>query len=80
MKTTVDIPDEILAEAMRYTKAKTKRAAIITALEELNRRHGQAELLQYSGTFDSLMTNEKIEALDRKDWTQWKPPGNHETR
>ncbi|HRQ88678.1 MAG TPA: type II toxin-antitoxin system VapB family antitoxin [Bacteroidia bacterium] len=74
MKTTVDIPDRMLADAMRYTKAKTKREAILTALEDLNRRHGQAELIQYFGTFDSLMTNEEIEALDQQDWTQWKPP------
>ena len=74
MKTTVDIPDDVLAEAMRFTKARTKRAAILTALEELNRRHGQAELIKYFGTFDSLMTNDEIEALDQKDWTNWKPP------
>jgi len=67
MKTTIDIPEKILADAMRFTNAKTKRGAILTALEDLNRRHGQAELIQYSGTFDSLMTNEEIEALDQKD-------------
>jgi hypothetical protein len=74
MKTTVDIPEKILADAMRFTKAKTKRAAILTALENLNRCHGQAELIKYFGTFDSLMSNEEMELLDKKDWFAWKPP------
>jgi len=38
MKTTVDIPDSVLKEAMRFTKARTKRQAIVTALEDFNRR------------------------------------------
>ncbi len=39
MKTTVDIPDHVLRDAMRNTRSKTKRTAILTALEEMNRRH-----------------------------------------
>jgi hypothetical protein len=65
MKTTVNIPDKTLRDAMRHTKAKTKREAIVKALEEMNRRHSQAELLKYTGKFESLMTNEEIEAMNR---------------
>jgi Arc/MetJ family transcription regulator len=32
MKTTIDIPDAALADAMRYTGAKTKREAVVKAL------------------------------------------------
>jgi Arc/MetJ family transcription regulator len=71
MKTTVNIPDRVLRDAMRHTKAKTKREAIVKALEEMNRRHSQAELLKYTGKFESLMTNEEIEALDEEDWKSW---------
>ena len=71
MKTTVDIPDKMLRDAMRHTKAKTKREAIVKALEEMNRRHSQAELLKYTGKFESRMTNEEIEALDENDWKSW---------
>jgi Arc/MetJ family transcription regulator len=71
MKTTVNIPDKVLRDAMRHTKAKTKREAIVKALEEMNRRHSQAELLKYTGKFESLMTNEEIEALDEEDWKSW---------
>jgi Arc/MetJ family transcription regulator len=73
MKTTVNIPDKVLRDAMRHTKAKTKREAIVKALEEMNRRHSQAELLKYSGKFESLMTNEEIEAMEDSDWKSWTP-------
>jgi len=65
MKTTVDIPDNELKDAMRFTKAKTKREAVVTILEEFNRRRRIAELVKYSGTFtDNFPTNEEIEAAD----------------
>ena len=71
VKTTVNIPDKTLRDAMRHTKAKTKREAIVKALEEMNRRHSQAELVKYFGKFDSLMTNEEIEAMEEDDWKSW---------
>lgn len=66
MKTTVDIPDKMLAEAMRHTRAKTKREAIVTAIEDFNRRKRMAELIKYSGTSDTLLSNEKIEDLEKR--------------
>lgn len=38
MKTTIDIPESALADAMRFTGAKTKREAVVKALEDYNRR------------------------------------------
>jgi hypothetical protein len=67
MKATVDIPEDELKDAMRFTKSKTKREAVVRILEEFNRRRRMAELVKYSGTFtDSFPTNEKIEAVDAK--------------
>ena len=66
MKTTVDIPDQELADAMRYTRARTKREAIVTALAEYNRRRRMAELVKHAGTCDSLMTIEELKKLRRK--------------
>ena len=67
MKTTVDIPDHELRDVMRFTKAKTKREAVVRVLEEFNRRRRMAELARYAGTFsDSFPTNEEIEATDAK--------------
>lgn len=65
MKITVDIPEEELKDAMRFTNAKTKREAVVTILEEFNRRRRMAELAKYSGTFsDRFPTNDEIEAVD----------------
>ena len=66
MKTTVDIPDKELADAMRFTRAKTKREAIVTAISELNRRRRMAELVKYSGTSSTLMTPDELRKLRRK--------------
>jgi Arc/MetJ family transcription regulator len=67
MKTTVDIPEDELKDAMRFTKAKTKREAVVKVLEDFNRRRRMAELVKCSGSFsDSFPTNEEIEAIDIK--------------
>ena len=65
MKTTVDIPENELKGAMRFTKARTKREAVVKVLEEFNRRRRMAELVKYSGSFsDRFPTNEEIETVD----------------
>ncbi len=60
MKTTVDIPDDELEDAMRFLGVKTKREAIVAALQELNRRHRMARLVRFSGVCD-FPTNDQIE-------------------
>ncbi len=67
MKTTIDIPESDLSDAIRLTGAKTKRDAIVTAVQDFNRRKKMAELVKYFGTFESLMTNDEIEALNDLD-------------
>jgi hypothetical protein len=65
MKTTIDIPDAVLRDAMAFTKARTKREAVVSILEEYLRRARMADLGRYGGTFsDSFPTNEEIEAMD----------------
>ena len=67
MKTTIDIPENELRDAMRFTRATTKREAVVKILEEFNRRRRMAELVKYAGTFsDRFPTNEEIEAIDAK--------------
>ena len=46
MKTTIDIPDNELRDVMRFTRATTKREAIVRVLEEFNRRRRMAELVK----------------------------------
>jgi hypothetical protein len=63
MKTTIDIPDKALADAMRFTGAKTKREAVVKALEEFNRQQRVQDLVANFGTLD-FASNEEIEAGD----------------
>lgn len=65
MKTTIDIPENELKDAMRFTRARTKREAVVRILEDFNRRQRMSELVKYSGTFsDRFPTNDEIEAVD----------------
>jgi Arc/MetJ family transcription regulator len=63
MKTTVDIPDEQLEEAMRHTGAKTKREAAVIALTELNRRRRLQKLVEKFGSSDSFMTQAELRRM-----------------
>ena len=66
MKTTVDIPDKDLEDAMRFTEAKTKREAIVTAIQEFNRRKRMAELTKHAGTCKDLVSVEELLQQRRK--------------
>ena len=79
MKTTVDIPEKALKDAMRFTGAKTKREAVVKALEDFNRRKGVEALIAMAGSFPDFPTNDEIEAPDiehtkqmRKRWDDGK--------
>ncbi len=61
MKTSVDIPEEALAEAIRHSGAKTKKEAIVTAIVDYNRRRRVARLAARFGTFDGMMTQEELQ-------------------
>jgi Bacterial antitoxin of type II TA system, VapB len=67
VKTSLDIPDQELADVLHFSKAKTKRDAVVTAITEYNRRHRMAELIKYSGTSETMMTNDEIEALEEAE-------------
>ncbi len=73
MKTTIDIPDNELKEAIRYTGAKTKRDAVVYALRDFNRKRRLAELSKMLGTFKDFMTQNDLKAMreDRK-WEKTK--------
>jgi hypothetical protein len=52
MRTTLDLPENLLNEAMKATHIQTKTKVIITALEELIRSSKIAELKKYKGKVD----------------------------
>jgi hypothetical protein len=63
----VDIPDRELEDAMKFTGAKTKREAIVTAITEFNRRRRMAQLVKHSASSDSMMTTDELQKLRRKE-------------
>ncbi|MCF6187850.1 MAG: type II toxin-antitoxin system VapB family antitoxin [Desulfobulbaceae bacterium] len=52
MRTTLDLPEELVLEAMRATRIQTKTRVIIMALEELVRKSKISELKNFKGTVD----------------------------
>ncbi|MBU4177185.1 MAG: type II toxin-antitoxin system VapB family antitoxin [Proteobacteria bacterium] len=52
MRTTLDLPKDLLEEAMKATHLETKTKVIITALEELIRKTRISELKQFKGKID----------------------------
>jgi Arc/MetJ family transcription regulator len=69
MKTTIDIPEKSLQEAIRHTGAKTKRDAIVTAVDEFNRRRRLEEMAErLHGSCPNFMTQEDLQRMreDRK--------------
>ena len=52
MRTTLDLPEDLIDEAMKATKIKTKTKVIITALEELIRKSKISELKEFKGKVD----------------------------
>jgi Arc/MetJ family transcription regulator len=72
VKTTIDIPDKLLQEAMKHTGAKTKRDAVVTAMDEFNRRRRlEAMAERLHGSCPNFMTQEDLQRM-RKDRT-WEP-------
>ena len=67
MKTTIDIPEKALRDVMRNTGAATKREAVVTAIDEYNRRKRLAAIADQLGTFKDFMTQEELQRLRRAE-------------
>jgi len=52
VRTTLDLPENLLNEAMKLTHTETKTAVIVKALEELVRKTKITDLKQYKGKID----------------------------
>jgi len=52
MRTTIDIPEELIREAMKLTKSRTKTALIKKALADIIRKHKIQGLMAYKGKLD----------------------------
>jgi Arc/MetJ family transcription regulator len=63
MRTTLDLPDDLVRNAMKASNQKTKTAAIITALQDLVRKSRLQELQQFKGRVDM---NVDLDALRKR--------------
>ena len=52
MRTTLDLPEELLKKAMRVSRLKTRTATITLALEELIRKKKLQEIRAFKGNID----------------------------
>lgn len=52
MRTTLNLPEELLREAMDVAQIETKTRVIIIALQELIRKNRIAELKKFKGKID----------------------------
>ena len=66
MRTTVDIPNDLMERAIAVSGARNKRAAVCWALEEAVRAKAVADLLAHRVTIDFAVTPEQLEAREIK--------------
>ena len=66
MKTSIDIPEKELSDGIRFTRAKIKREAVVTAIADFNRRRRMAELADYAGTCPDLETVDELREHRRR--------------
>ena len=52
MRTTLDLPEDLVVEAMKVSDIKTKTKVIITALEQLIKKSKISEIKKYKGQID----------------------------
>jgi Arc/MetJ family transcription regulator len=66
MRYTIDLPDNLVRDAMELTGLKTKRAVVTLALEELVRRRRLDDLRSMCGQGFGL-TQEDLDEMRRDD-------------
>jgi len=52
MRTTLDLPEQLVQEAMKVTHVKTKTSVIVLALKELIRKSKISDLKKFKGKVD----------------------------
>ncbi len=60
MKTTIDIPESTLKDALRLSGAKTKRAAVVHAMDEFIRRKRMSEAVNLLGQSDTFRSHDDL--------------------
>lgn len=60
MRTTLDLPEKLLSEAMKVTHTSTKTGVIVLALKELVRKSKVSALKDFKGQIDLDIDLDKI--------------------
>ena len=60
MRTTIDIPEDLIKEAMRVTKSSTKTDVIKKALRDIIQKHKIKSLRKYKGKIDLNIDLDKL--------------------
>ena len=63
MKTTIDLPESELAEAIRHSGAKTKTEAVGVAVADYNRRQRLTRLAARMRTFKDMLTRKDLNRM-----------------
>ena len=67
MKTLIDIPDDLMKELLKWSKAKTKKAAVTLAITEFLNRKKREKLISLMGKLDLNMTQVDLERMREDD-------------
>jgi Arc/MetJ family transcription regulator len=67
IRSTIDLPDNLLRDAMQLTGLKTKREVVTLALDELVRRRRLDDLRSMLGRTDFDLTQEDLERMRADD-------------
>ena len=59
MKTTLDIPDDLIREAMTLSNSRTKKEAVVSGLRELIRQRKIANVISSAGRLEFSDNSEK---------------------
>jgi hypothetical protein len=59
----IEVPEEVLNEAMRLAKTNEPKEAVIVALGQYTRPRNQKDLIKLLGTSDGFYTAEELERL-----------------
>ncbi len=64
MRTTLDLPENLLRDAMKMTRMETKTGVIVLALKELIRKEKIQELKKFRGQIDLKVDLNKLRQRD----------------
>lgn len=63
MKTTIDIPKDILSDVLKYTERKTEGEAILTALADYLQRKRMADVSNMKGALKTVISLAELHEL-----------------